>query len=783
MKVLARYYPQYISSRPTPPPAPPDDDMEYYYSDREGTKHLRDYWQVILKRLRYMVPIFCGTVVLGFLITVFSPTLYTARTTLKIEPQNPSFTGYAEMPSASGSDRYDYYQTQYALLNSATLAARVIKALGLQSNPALTTSRFNLVSWVMGSVERVLKSIAGLFQTQSNGRGRPTTYELGVDPGLVSRYRSFLNIEPVKNTRLVDVSFSTPDPRLSQELANNHATAFIQMILENRFSLTQEARDFLSKKLAELRGKVVKAESELNTFRQKHGVVSLEKGENIVVDRLVDLNKQLTQARSERIQAESLYQMTRNKNPEYLAQVLSNPLILQIKGTLANLETEKGRLSSIYTPEHPRLQELHQQIAEAKRGMASEVGTIVRGIESNYAAARSREQALEDEAKNQQQTALNLKEVGVDYAVLNEEVVVNRGLYENVLKRMNETNVANDLAASNIQVVQRAEQPTSPSSPQLMKNLMVAAFLGLVLAVAFAFFLEYMDATMHTPQQVWSAVSLATLGVVPHVRSLSQRYHPMLSDNTASNRLEPGSTDGVGREIVVAHDQFSIVAESYRTIRTALMLSQAERPPKVILLTSPCPNEGKTVTTLNLAIALAQGGKRVLAIDADLRKGRCHQLLHRKNYRGLANVLTGDVDVKQVIQETSIKDFYLLPRGSLPPNPADLLMSQRMRDILNELRTLFDFIVVDSPPIIAVSDAAVLSVLCDGVVLVFNGEKTTTPSARRATERLDKVGAHILGVILNAIDIRDPEYLDYRSYYPSYYASIDEDSGSEFEKA
>ncbi|HZI48386.1 MAG TPA: polysaccharide biosynthesis tyrosine autokinase, partial [Pyrinomonadaceae bacterium] len=340
------------------------------------------------------------------------------------------------------------------------------------------------------------------------------------------------------------------------------------------------------------------------------------------------------------------------------------------------------------------------------------------------------------------------------------------------------------LAASNIQVVQRAEQPTLPSSPQLMRNLMVAAFLGLVLAVAFAFFLEYMDATMHTPQQVWSAVSLATLGVVPHVRSLSQRYHPMLSENTASNRLEPGTAvDGVGREIVVAHDQFSIVAESYRTIRTALMLSQAERPPKVILLTSPCPNEGKTVTTLNLAIALAQGGKRVLAIDADLRKGRCHQLLHRKNYRGLANVLTGDVDVKQVIQETSIKDFYLLPRGSLPPNPADLLMSQRMRDILSELRTLFDFVVIDSPPIIAVSDAAALSVLCDGVVLVFNGEKTTTPSARRATERLDKVGAHILGVILNAIDIRDPEYLDYRSYYPSYYASINEDSGSEFEKA
>jgi capsular exopolysaccharide synthesis family protein len=349
---------------------------------------------------------------------------------------------------------------------------------------------------------------------------------------------------------------------------------------------------------------------------------------------------------------------------------------------------------------------------------------------------------------------------------------------------MNETNVANDLAASNMQVVQRAEVPTAPSSPNTMKIFLVSGTLGLMLAVAFAFFLEYMDATMNTPQQVWEAVSLATLGVVPHLRSLRQRYHPMLSDNAPTNRLEPPepSEERVGKEIVVARDQFSMIAESYRSIRTALMLSQAERPPKVILMTSPCPNEGKTVTTLNLGIALAQSGKRVLAIDADLRKGRCHQLLHLKNRHGLANVLTGHLDVKQAIQETAIKDFYLLTRGMLPPNPADLLMSQRMRDILAELRSSFDFIVMDSPPIIAVSDAAVLSVLCDGVVLVFNGQKTTTPSARRALERLDKVGARMLGVVLNGIDIRDPEYFDYRSYYPSYYPDPDSDD-PDFERA
>ena len=542
------------------------------------------------------------------------------------------------------------------------------------------------------------------------------------------------------------------------------------MILENRFNITQEARDFLGKKLAELREKFQKAEAKLNAFRQEHGVIGLDKGENIIIDRLVDLNKELTKVRAERIQSESLFRMTRNKNSQYLAEVLSNQLILQIKATLANLETEKGRLLSTYTTEHPRIQELNQQIGEARKGLNAEINNILRGIESTYSASSAKEQALEAEAKKQQDTALGLKHVGVDYAVLNEDVLVNRSLYESVLKRLNETNVGNDLAAANIQVMQRAEVPLFPSSPNTKLILIVSALLGLLLAVGVAFFLEYMDATVHTPQQVWAAVSLSTLGVVPHLKSLAHRYGPGYSSNGRSQRQLSSrkSDESLSKELVVARDQVSIIAESYRSIRTALLLSQAERPPKVILLTSPCPGDGKTVTTLNLGIALAHSGKRVLAIDADLRKGRCHQLLHLRNQVGLANVLTGHLeDVKGSIQKTSIEGFYLLPRGALPPNPADLLMAQKMRDILKELRDSFDFIVIDSPPVIAVSDAAVLSAICDGVALVFNGQTTTTASARRALERLDRIGARILGVILNGIDIRYPDYVDYRSYYPS----------------
>jgi capsular exopolysaccharide synthesis family protein len=777
MKVLAKYYPYYVSGHSAQKPDGGDEEAGYYYSDQGQDKHLRDYWNILVKRMRLMVAIFCGTVALGIIINFLMPTQYAAKSTLQIEPQNLNVTGVggvAEGIREGGAGPYDYYQTQFALLKSGPLAARVVKNLDLGSNPSFKESSNILVwayNWMVSSIVGALNSISRFLKGESlPQRPQGLAYELGVPPQLVTRYLKFLTVTPVRSTRLVDVTFETPDSKLSQQLANTHATSFIQMILENRFNLTQEARDFLGKKLAELREKLQKAENKLNQFRQEHGVIGLDKGENIILDRLVDINKELTKVRAERIQAESLFRMTRNKNSQYLSEVLSNSLIMQIKGTLANLETEKGRLLSTYTNEHPRIQELNQQIGEARKGLNAEINNILQGIESTYSAAAAKEQALDVEAKKQQDLALGLKQVGVEYAVLNEDVLVNRSLYEGVLKRMNETNVGNDLAAANIQVVQRAELPLFPSSPNTLLNLTLSVFLGLFLAVGLAFFLEYMDASVNTPQQVWAAVSLSTLGVVPHLKSLRDGQDPGASSNGRSQRRLPfwksGNTES--KDLVVGREPMSLIAESYRTIRTALLFSQAEQPPKVILLSSPAPDEGKTVSTLNLGIALAQSGKKILVIDGDLRKGRCHQLVNLRNHAGLSNVLTGQADLTQCIQPTAIQSLYLLSRGAWAPNPADLLMSQKMRDVLSELRAQFDFIVIDSPPIIAVSDPAVLSTLSDGVVLVFHGQKTTTPSARRALERLDRIGAPVLGVILNGVDIRHPDYVDYRSYYSSY---------------
>ena len=789
MNELARHYSDALAGRGSGSRSgAPTEDVGFYYSEAPE-KHLRDYWNILLKRIRLIAAVFIGVVLLGALMTVVSPTLYTARSVLKIEPQNQNITGVAgigESPQGRSAQfdtgPYDYYKTQFELLKSEALRARVIKSLNLEKNRAFNTRHwFDPLGMITGWIGRGFDYLQNIFSPPppTETRSAPV-YELGVNPGLIGRYSGYLTVQPVKSTRLVEIIFNTSDPKLSQDLANAHAVGFIQMILENRFSLTKEAKDFLQGRLAELREKVQIAEVKLNRFRQQHGVVSFEKGENIAVDRLVDLNKVLTKARAERIEAESLYQMTRNKNTDYLSNVLTNGLIQQIKGNIATLEAEKGRLLSIFTPEHPRVQEINQQLIEARRGLRGEINNIVRGVESSYSAAKAREDSLAKEAKTQQDAALSLKEVGVEYAVLNEEVVVNRGLYENVLKRLHETNVANDLAASNMQVVQRAERPTRPSSPNWQRNMIVASMLGLMLAVGVAFFLEYMDSTVNTPQNVWSAVSLTTLGVIPHLKSLPEKYQTGLLNRPSSKYLESPKTsktpnESVSRELVMARDQLSLTAESYRTIRTALLLSRAEHPPKVILLTSPSPGEGKTLTTVNLGIALAQSGQSVAVIDADLRKGRCHRLVNVSNDAGLANVLAGQITLRSALRQTSVKNFFVLPRGGLPPNPADLLMSRKMQEILNELRNSFDFVLIDSPPAIAVSDAAVLSAFCDGVLFVFHGQKTTAQAARQAVERMDGVNATLLGVILNGVDIRNPDYVDYRSYYPTYYASMQEE--------
>jgi polysaccharide biosynthesis transport protein len=755
--------------------------IEYIVNPQPEEPRLRDYWKIFVKRRRLIVAMLLVAVGIGAYITSRSTSLYTSSATIRIEPPTPPMMGGGE-GSAPGPGADDYFLTQVALLKSRALAAQVIKTLTLERNPNFVVSPSpidQLRDWVMGSIETILTRVLDSLKMappQRQASSPPGEADVGVHPRYINRYMGFLTVEAVPTTQLVKVSFTTIDPGFSQELANAHATGFIRMNLATRFELTKEAREFLEKRLAELKVKVGQSEEALNRFWKAHGVVSLEGNDNVIVDRMVDLNRRLTEARSKRIELESLAKIVKDKNYASLTQIIDNNLIVQLRGRLEALEAEQARLATIFTSSHPRVVELDQQVNQARQRLNLEIRNVVRSIESDYAAARAREAALQAEADRQGQAALNLKELGVQHTLLQGDLDANRSIYASVLKRLNETSVSTDSPLTNIQIVEPAEISLGPSSPQTLRTMVLASVLGLFCGVGLALLLEHSTSAFRTPEEVWRTLAVPTLGIVPHWRSLRRREYAYnhLPKNSPLRHLANASVVGdhaLSRTLIASQHPFSLISESYRTIRSSLLLTQMEQPLRVVLLTSARPGEGKTSVTLNLALTLAQSGRRVVVVDADLRAGNCHRMLGVSNRRGLADVLSNSLPLEEVLQRTAVDGLFFIPRGAIPPYPADLLGSGKMQEVLQALREGFDLVLIDSPPAVAVSDAEILSVQCDGVLLVLRAQKTPAETVQRMVERLESVGARILGTVLVGVDFRNPDYADHRYYYTSYYAA------------
>ncbi|MGE0826105.1 MAG: GumC family protein [Candidatus Binatia bacterium] len=760
-------------------------DGDTFAFPEEKPLGLAEVWK-ILRKHRWLI-LFVLLVVggLGVVWTFSKIPMYTAKATLKIEPQTLAILRVEDRVAQTTADPavYDYYKTQFALLQNRPLAARVIKELQLDSNPTfLGTSTLGVTEQLRSRFSTVWQSLSALVSHLSqvgrsssssssveNGARQPS-FAFDVHPGIIRRYLSLLDVKPVSGTRLVEVAFTTPDPALSQRLANAHIAAFIRQALESRFELTEEAREFLQKKLTELRKDVEHAGTALNQFREERGVVSLEGNENIGVERMVELNRRLTDARAKRIELESLYQMTAQNNSHYLPLVVEDGLVRQLKTNLATLEAESARLSSTFTAAHPRLRELHTQIDEIRRRLDQEITDVLRRIAVDAATARHREATLQREVEEQQQRVLRLKAIEADYNFLKEEATSSRALYEAVLKRLHETSLWNESVVSNIEISEPAELPLAPSSPQRQRDFTLSVIAGLFLAVGLAVFLEYSDSTVKTPEDIWQAGAVYTLGLVPQqTRTFPAtslyghfaRFLPTHHDREPLVTLVSSSSPAL---FVSTQQPFGLV-EFYRNICASLLLSRAGNPPQTILVTSAHAGDGKTVTTVNLGISLAQLGYSVVVVDADLRQGGCHTLLGQRNVCGLTDVLHGLLPVRTVLQETTVPGLSFLCRGEAVPNPTRLLGSQELKALMGDLRQRFDFIVLDSPPAIALSDAALLSQVCDGALLVTRWGKTPAQVVRRLVDRLDAIYAPVLGVILNGVDLRDPDYVDYRQYY------------------
>jgi polysaccharide biosynthesis transport protein len=736
---------------------------------------LWDCCRVIRKHL-ILIAILCfGTVLAATLTILLMTPIYTAETTLLIERTTPQVLSIKEVVSEPlGPDEYDFYKTQYEILKSRMLAARVIREQDLETNRVFTGEgrEIWLVTKLWGDAKRwaTQQQWARPFFTRVLDTGEEQS--LGIEPGLiddsmVDRYMQMLEIQPVQRTRLVKIVFKTPDPQLSAHLANAHAQTYIRHGIGQRVQANEEAQRFLADKLVELKERMEHSSAALNRYRQQRAIISPDEKENIVVERLADLNKRLTEAETDRIALEAQMRLLRNRDHDALPATTSNPVIGTLKQQLAQLQGEYISQSTLYKPGHRRLDQLQAEMEETKRQLRQEIQRVVSSLESSYLAAQAKEKALRGKMEEQKAAALNLKNAAVEYALLAREVDSNRELYESVLQRMKETRVVADLSVSNVSVIDQANPPRKPSKPQKAQILLLSAFTGLIGGVGLAFFLAHRDNALKTPEEVERYLRLPSLAVVPDFLSVGWRRH-------APRRLPytppPMPSLPIARKKISrtrSHHLFSMVAETYRMLRTSILLSRPGEPPKTILFASGIHGEGKTVTTVNTAIIFAQMGVKVLVIDADLRRPDCHRVLGMDNGAGLTEVLTGQIGPREACLPTALENLSFLSAGSLPPNPAELVGSRTMQETIAALKEHYDYILIDSPPVMQVSDAVLLSTMVEGVVLVVSSQQTSRDVVRETHARLSYARSQVLGVVLNRASPRSGDSVYYYDFYSS----------------
>jgi succinoglycan biosynthesis transport protein ExoP len=720
---------------------------------------LRECMRLLRKHLRLITLCFLGSMLVTAVIMLLTPSMYTGKVTLLIERHPPQVLNFLEiLGEPSDAETYDFYRTQYEILKSRSLAARVLQEQRLENSSLSTTNRYQ-----SNALVRLWRHVTRGPEGDASAQPPIAAEEhAGEDSDAIDAYLARLEIQPVQRTQLVNIAFSAPSSELAARLANAHAQAYIRRGVELRTRSSEETRTFLEAKLVELKARVEKSEADLNRYRRHKGIISLDEKENVVVERLSDLNRRLTNAEAERIALEGQVRLLRKGHPEAMPAVVNNTLIQTLTVQAARLEAEYAPLAMIYKRGHPQLDQLKAQVDETKRRLRQETQRTVASLESAYLAAESAEKQLRSQMEAQKLVVLGMKDVAVSYAILAREVDTNRQLYDGVLQRMKEAGVAAELRASNVSIIDPAKPPRLPSKPKIKHTMMLGAFLGLVGGIGLAFLREYLEQTLKTPDEAQRYLQLPNLIAVPDFYRIDwQRALPQVG-HVIHSPLPRHLAAATDRPLRQSRLPLRAVTEAYRMLRTAILLSRAEEPPRLLLFTSAIHGEGKTATVINTAIAFAHMGVRVLLIDADLRRPQCHRRLGIPGKAGLTDILTGHRGVEELIQPAYINNLFLLSSGALPPNPADLLGSRPMRDALGLLKQHYDYILIDTPPVLPVSDAVLLSTMVDGVVLVVSARSSPKPLVREACSRLRYARAQILGTLLNRVGTHD-------GYYASYY--------------
>jgi capsular exopolysaccharide synthesis family protein len=747
---------------------------------RFDATHLLDYVRMVYKRRWTVLTAFLVVLVGAMLYTYTSVPIYEARAQILIESDTPNVVQFKEVIEEASSTTA-YYQTQYTLLRSRTLAGKTLEALKYWDHPEFKGGRGsrigNLLSGIRGLFSSGDDTSAGAASTGTENAvpgssapppggastpassgviggapaaspRMPTVEETAAQSPVIDRFLGRLTVAPVPNSRLVDVRFRSTDPALAARVVNALSTQYIEQNLEFKFLASKEASDWLGERLAEQRKKVEASELALQRYREQSDAVALEDRQNIVVQKLADLNAAVTRAKTLRIEKEANYNQIKaiqndREKLDTFAAVLSNSYIQEQKVALANLEQQESQLSEKLGERHPELIKVRTAVETAQARLNAEIGKVVQSVQNEYQAALAQEQSLVSALEQQKGEALGLNRRGIEYGVLQRDSESNRQIYETLMQRAKETGISGELRTNNIRVVDPAEVPRAPVWPNHGRDILLGLFGGAIFGIGLGLFFEYLDSRIKSPEEIRKHLGLAFLGIVP-----------ALSKSAPEDMTWPRLDNGVPPDF----------AEAFRSVRTNVLFSSAEEGTRVLVITSTGPREGKTLVASNLAIAVAQAGHRVLLIDADMRRPRVHSIFEKRQEPGLSNLMVGNAKASEAVTKSAVPGLWVLPSGVVPPNPAELLGSDRFKDFLGQLDQHFDWVLIDTPPVMAVTDATIVAHEVTGVLFVIGSEMTSRSAARTAVERLDTASSRFVGAVLNRVDFKGNGY-----YYAQYY--------------
>jgi len=689
-------------------------------------------WRVLQKRRWLVLGSLAVVVLLVSAVSLVLPKRYDASSQLLLDLEGSEDLGLDQVVMPIGIDLDTKLQTQIRIVQSDTIAISVIKQLGLQNKAAFVGKQAMLSSRDFDSLD--LETRAAL----TNGLHR------------------YLTVQLVPKTEIMEIHFRSRDPKLAADVANAVANTYIEHNFQTKYQATRQTADWLTKQLDDVRKNAEIAQEKVISYQKKTGLFGTDENHNIVIDRLELVNKALSEAESDRIVKEAKYRIAMTENPDLIANIAPESLLGALYKQRAESRSAYAQLAAKYGTSYPRVIQLQSQLSELDSSIDQEISKVSETLRAEYQAALKAEQMLQATLDKQKDNAYNMNQDAIQYGIMRREVESSRDLYEGLLKKLKEAGILAGLKSSNINIVDAASVPVVPVEPRILLNIALGCLGGLLFGVALAFVIENVDSSIRTPEDIETYCSLPSLGIIPSMAT---------NDRTARGNLARTGPPQFILPITMVHRN-SGSAEAFRALRTSLLLSSPGAPPQVILVTSAMMQEGKSFTSINLAVVLAQTGQKVLLVDSDMRRPAVTKYLGIPMNQGLSACLAGTEDSAGMITKVEeIAGLHVMPAGHMPPYPSEMLASEALPQLVQRWREQFRYIVIDTPPVLAVTDAVVSARVADVVVLVVRSEKTRRQSLLRARDLLKKVHANIAGVVVNDLSLNSAEYRQYYGYY------------------